>query len=243
MQSPAESPGTHTSGSEFMLRAHCSHFFCSAWLIQHHRMTLSSSELPVKIPSVSIKQEGQKPHSCTVPAIKINSHTPTMVSTFMPEAFQQGYIIQPHHLTDVHVLWQNIQSVCRVSEQKVLLSKQSWLKELEALNFLSFSSKKRLNNNGQCLGTKDNNRDLKWNLWEMNKREKVPGPLIETFGKPYGNCVWWLWQPLDHGPDCSFCNGWEALVYHPYTVSSTHLWSCLRERKKKSGTKVFSAGW
>lgn len=78
-----------------------------------------------------------------------------MVSTFMPEAFQQGHIIQPHHLTDVHVDWQNIQSVCRVSEQKVLLSKESWLKELEALHLLSSFAKQHLNNNGKYLGGKE----------------------------------------------------------------------------------------
>lgn len=72
----------------------------------------------------------------------------------MPEAFQQGHIIQPHHLTDVHVIRQNIQSICRVSEQKVFLSKKSWLKELKALHLLSFFAKQRLNNNGQCLGKK-----------------------------------------------------------------------------------------
>lgn len=46
MQSLIDDALTHTSGSDFILRAHCSHFFCSAWLIQHHLTTLSSSELP-----------------------------------------------------------------------------------------------------------------------------------------------------------------------------------------------------
>lgn len=160
MQSRTESARTHTNGSDFMLRAHCSHFFCSASLIQHHRMTLSSNELPVKKPWVSFKEKGPKPHSCTVLGVKASNHTPTMVSTFMPEAFQQGHIIQPHHLTDVHVNWQNIQSVCRVSEQKVFLSKKSWLKELEALHLLSSFAKQHLNNNGKYLGEKNkDNRD------------------------------------------------------------------------------------
>ena len=46
IQSRIETALTHTRGSDLMLRAHCSHFFCSAWLMQHHRTTLSSSELP-----------------------------------------------------------------------------------------------------------------------------------------------------------------------------------------------------
>lgn len=48
MQSRIETALTHTSGSDLILRAHCSHFLCSAWLIQHHRTTLSSSELPAQ---------------------------------------------------------------------------------------------------------------------------------------------------------------------------------------------------
>lgn len=47
-----------------------------------------------------------------------------MVSTFMPEAFQQGHIIQAQHLTDIHIIWENTQFVRRISEQEVLLSKK-----------------------------------------------------------------------------------------------------------------------
>lgn len=56
MQSRTETALTHTSGSDFTLRAHCSHFFCSAWLIQHHRTTLSSRELPA-ISSIQLQKK------------------------------------------------------------------------------------------------------------------------------------------------------------------------------------------
>lgn len=48
IQSRIEAARTHTRGSDFTLRAHCSHFFCSVWLMQHQRTTLSSSELPAQ---------------------------------------------------------------------------------------------------------------------------------------------------------------------------------------------------
>lgn len=47
-----------------------------------------------------------------------------MVSTFMPEAFQQGHIIQAQHLTDVHIIWQNTEFLRCICEQEVLLSKK-----------------------------------------------------------------------------------------------------------------------
>lgn len=46
------------------------------------------------------------------------------VSTFMPEAFEQCHIIQPQNLTDVHVIWQNSQFICRIFEEKVVFSKK-----------------------------------------------------------------------------------------------------------------------
>lgn len=75
-----------------------------------------------------------------------------MVSTFMPEAFQQGHIIQAQQLTDIHIICENTQFIRRISEQEVLLSKKRWIEELEALHLLSPFAKEHLSNIGQRLG-------------------------------------------------------------------------------------------
>lgn len=76
----------------------------------------------------------------------------------------------------------------------------------------------------------------------MNGRKEIPELLIETYGKPDGNCVWWLWLPPDHVPDCSFCNGWVALVYRLCTVSLTHLWNFLRKKESQDQKPFQQAG-
>ena len=43
-----------------------------------------------------------------------------LISTFMSEAFEERHIIQPQHLTDVLVVCQNRQLVCRVLEEQVI---------------------------------------------------------------------------------------------------------------------------
>lgn len=77
-----------------------------------------------------------------------------MVSTFMPEALQQGHIIQPQQLTGIHVIGQDVQFNRGVSEQQVRLSKKRRIKELEALHLVSVFAKQPLNNSGECLGEK-----------------------------------------------------------------------------------------
>lgn len=67
----------------------------------------------------------------------------------MPEAFEQCHIIQPQHLSDIHVLGQNRQFMCHIFEEKVALPKNRWVEKLKALQLSSLSAELRLNNNRQ----------------------------------------------------------------------------------------------
>lgn len=40
----------------------------------------------------------------------------TSISTFMAKTFEKSNIIQPQHLADVHIIWQNNQLICHISE-------------------------------------------------------------------------------------------------------------------------------
>lgn len=46
----------------------------------------------------------------------------TSISTFMAKTFEKSNIIQPQHLADVHIIWQNNQLICHISEEEVTLS-------------------------------------------------------------------------------------------------------------------------
>lgn len=46
------------------------------------------------------------------------------LSTFMSETFEQRYVIQAQHLTDINVICQNREFLCGVLEEKVFFSKQ-----------------------------------------------------------------------------------------------------------------------
>lgn len=77
---------------------------------------------------------------------QLTNHTPIWVSTFMPKAFEQCHIIQPQHLTHIDVIWKNSKFICRILEEKVIVSKDRWGEELEALLLSSLSAKQCLNN-------------------------------------------------------------------------------------------------
>lgn len=54
----------------------------------------------------------------------MNNRTSTGISTFMPETFEERDIIQPQHLTDIHVVLQDGEFLSHVSEEKVVFSKR-----------------------------------------------------------------------------------------------------------------------
>lgn len=70
-------------------------------------------------------------------------------TTFMSKAFEESHIIQPQHLTDVHVIRKNSQFICHIFEEKVVFSKRRGVEEMEAPSLSPLLTKQHLNNNKQ----------------------------------------------------------------------------------------------
>lgn len=64
----------------------------------------------------------------------------------MPETFEERDIIQPQHLTDIHVVLQDGEFLSHVSEEKVVFSKRWGAEDLEALPLSSLPTKQCLKN-------------------------------------------------------------------------------------------------